>query len=207
MSMKIFIASLALGIVISFAASDTASGQLDRSRISPLQPAQFELKSEKTALHRSLWHTLSPLASGFLIGGILGEDAVVPAASLFTYGLMIGPSTGNIYANDWKRGFNGFLFRALGIGAMIMSKTYSGEHLDGGARPNSYGSGSSLQATDVVLVAGIAIFSGGILYNFVTTDQSVREYNKRVRQGIGVRLAPSIDRKTGTTLLTARITF
>ncbi len=211
MSLRHITVSVVIGILFILVTAEAVRAQSTGNRLAfgyqETELTQLELKSEKTALHRSLWHTLAPVVSGYLLVGIVGEDTAIPATSLLVYGLMIGPSTGNIYAHDWKRGFNGFLFRGLGIGTMILSEAYSGELLDGGPSPGFYGSGSSFQATDVVLAAGIVIFAGGIVYNFVTADQSVREYNERVRQGIGVRMAPSLDMKTGTPLLIARITF
>ncbi len=168
------------------------------------------LKSKKVAFRRSLWHTLAPVASAFVISRLTeGNTIEAPVAALLGYGLMVGPSMGNLYAEDWSRGINGFVFRGLGVGAVILAGSLGDDVIDytpiGGYDRHDWH--DPLTESEFVRLVGTAIYIGGVLYNFLTLNRSVDEYSHDLKKGVRIEVSPSYDIKTGTPLLSTHIRF
>lgn len=167
-------------------------------------------KSKKKALRRSLWHTLAPSAAGVALALLSDDERVDNLAGLSVgYGLMIGPSMGSLYARDWYRGLNGFVFRSLGVGMVILSESLGDGIIDYGPFGNEHTEHwhDPLTVSEYVGLAGVGIIACGILYNYLTLNRSVDEYNHNLRKGVRIDVAPSYDFKSGTPLVSARISF
>jgi len=88
-------------------------GRRPRAGVSPVAPTR---KSPGTAAVLSIVATGAPIATGFALGDDTG-------AKLFLGGLVIGPSVGHLYAEQFGRGFGTIALRgaatALGLWSIV----------------------------------------------------------------------------------------
>jgi len=127
-----------------------------------------KFKSPKLAIAYSLFNTTIPTIAGMY----LYQKNESGLWAVF-YGVTIGPSIGNIYAKDYKRGFFGIGIRLFSELMIASSSIGKGIRLAGGDGSN-YDSG--MTHTQKVLT-GVII--GSAIYNIVTAPKSAREFNMR----------------------------
>jgi len=126
------------------------------------------------------------------IGGILG-----------LYGVIIGPSTGNFYANDYPRGFAGAGVRV--IGAFLMADGTS--ELFGREFADALGvDDRDVSLTDTKILIGEALILGSMIYNILSVDKSVAEYNNSSRR-FAINVKSTVINDTVAPVLTANINF
>lgn len=149
---------------------------------------EYQLKSPKSALNRAIAHTAIPIVSSAAILIISnpelfsGEGAGIFMflSLLFFYGTTVGPSAGNLYADDLNRGIGGILVRSLSWYFILSSRRNS-------------------TMKDIGLVGLL----GSALYNIATGPVSVRNYN----HSIHARLSPAVNPISGSVALTLKLKF
>jgi hypothetical protein len=128
-------------------------------------------KSRSLAIMYAFAATAGLTAAPFL----LKVNAPAPAFLIFP-GIIVGPSVGNIYANNWKGALNGSLIR-IGAGALFVAGGFSG--------------GGGLAGVFIISAIGIAIYS--VIYDiFFSSPRSVDEYNQRIREKSSISVHPWI---------------
>jgi len=143
-----------------------------------------KFKSPKIAIAYSLFNTTIPTIAGMY----LYQKNESGLWAVF-YGVTIGPSIGNIYVKDYKRGFFGIgirLFSELMIAQSAISHSIG---LMGGN--GSYNTQKGMSHTQKVFT-GVII--GSAIYNIVTAPKSAREFNIR-QNNVSVYPIISISKK------------
>jgi hypothetical protein len=119
-------------------------------------------KSENTAILWSLGSTMIPVGLGYLKGNLL---PVIP-------GIIIGPSVGHFYAEQWGRGIKSAAYRTIisGLGIALSYGMVEGAFRENRREP---------------LVAGIVVIGAtgtsliiSALYDIFTAPSSARKYNR-----------------------------
>lgn len=196
--MKTVIKGILLTLLLITSISATGMAQ----RVNSVQ--QQEKKSESEAWRQSIINTIMPVAIGYATARYVHSNFLRKVGGgLAVYGLIVGPSTGNFYANDGQRGMMGMLTRAA---AGYVMKDATREILSSYiADPLGWDKKEVSLTSTRNLIAG-SIFVASMVYNVISTRQSVKSYN-RSYAGVKLNVQPSYDPLTDTPLLTARITF
>jgi hypothetical protein len=90
-------------------------------------------------------------------------------------GIGVGPSVGNLYASDLRRGLTGLGLRMVGGLVTALGLAQAMEGKEGG---------------EALLLTGSGIIIGSALWNLGTIGKSVREFNERHH---GVAITPYLD--------------
>lgn len=136
------------------------------------------------------------ISAGFTFGGIIlgsffsaSEQGAVIGGPLLLASVIIGPSTGSIYGNDWSSARSGIAVRSgailtTGIGVIIAGVSLF-------SREGAEGTGFKVGA--VIAYTGFGILTISSIYDmFVTSARSVRAYNEAKQNGVTVALSPWI---------------
>ncbi|MDX1586926.1 MAG: hypothetical protein R3222_09285 [Balneolaceae bacterium] len=164
-----FCKGLLLAIMLFIGLSDTAMAQpeLGRSRY---------LKNVSEARNRALTNTILPIVTGITAANVFENNTVQTLGSaLAIYGLVMGPSGGNFYAEDYLRGGLGVAARA-GIGYfMLLDATR--ELMGKEVATSMTWDNKEVKLTDTKILIGAGAFLGTIVYNILSSKASVKEYN------------------------------
>lgn len=136
-----------------------------------------ELKSASKARTIALTNTLSPVGVGLGSVALFENNTIqTVGAALAVYGLVVGPSTGNFYAEDYKRGAFGMLVRGTGLFLMVDAtrEIFGNEFADALKIDDQ-----KVSLTDTKILIGEVLVLGSIAYNILSTQASVEEYNNR----------------------------
>lgn len=162
------------------------------------------LKNVSEARNRALTGTMIPLITGVAATKLFKSETMqTVGASLAVYGLVMGPSTGNYYAEDYMRGTLGAVVRA-GVGYYLLLDAT--RELMGKQVSESLGwDDKDVELTDTRVLIGAGVFLGSMIYNVISSKQSVDEYNGSM--GYGMRLdGENVGGKT-VPVVTARFAF
>lgn len=133
-------------------------------------------KKPTAALAMALGHTLIPIGAGLLLG-TAGDSNVegvqlISAVGLMTYGGLVGPSMGNFYAKDYRRGGLGIAMRVVGT-AMVAHSI--GKAMSWGNDDEAEG-----PAPDQWMgTAGSFLVLGSAVWNIFTAASSAEAYNEK----------------------------
>ena len=146
-------------------------------------------KSETTAFYWSLGATLMPCLPSLIIrrGGAAPWGAI--QVGLIASAIIVGPSAGHFYANQWGRGLKSAGLR-LGLSALGSALVLWGF---GEAHPWSGDGGGGTQAVLGIVFLVPAI--GSVVYDIFNAPSSARKYNKLIEKRGNVYLMPKIDLK------------
>lgn len=177
------------------------------SEVSYAQPeigSSRYLKSVSEARNRALTGTIVPVATGIVATKIFKSEAMqTVGASLAVYGLVMGPSVGNFYAEDYLRGTLGAAVRT-GVGYyMLLDAT---RELMGKQVSESLGwDNKDVEISDTQVIIGAGVFLGSMVYNVLSSKKSVEEFNR----SMGYGMLPGVQQVGGKNVpvLTARINF
>lgn len=135
------------------------------------------LKNGPEARSRAVTATVLPVITGISATKFFKNKTLkTVGASLAIYGLVMGPSAGNFYAEDYLRGGLGVAARA-GIGYfMLLDAT---RELMGKDVAESVGwDHKDVELTDTRVLIGAGVFLGSMIYNVLSSKASAREYNQ-----------------------------
>ncbi|MDX1637378.1 MAG: hypothetical protein R3281_05385 [Balneolaceae bacterium] len=161
---------------------------------------QNQFKSTKKAFTRAALHTLVPVALGYPLFNFTDQVSVSTAGGLMmAYGILLGPSMGNFYADDDERGQLGLNIRAGSAGFLAACSLFLVPDMFAGI----FGSEDSIDYSGIKTVTYITggVVAGSIVFNLATIPHSVNEYNRQVeldlRPGIqfignSSRMGPSV---------------
>lgn len=149
------------------------------------RPFQYgmEAKDPGTALAQAFSNTVLPVALGWGTVWLVEQPLLeTSGASLAVYGLVVGPSTGNFYADDFMRGGIGVVARAAGAW-LLRDATQEIFGRDFADALNVDDAPASIRDTKILI--GTGLFVTSIAYNLISAGASVREYN--AARGLQVR--------------------
>ncbi len=139
--------------------------------------AQAQNPESRQAYGSALFHTLVPIAGGYLLHRHSGETGQSIGSVMGAYGFVVGPSMGNYHANDNTRGMAGVVFRTAGTvfaGAGLFHNFYANE------------SRNADPGRQVFLYLGIS----SALWNLFSIGQSLRDYPIQQRRLKSAPLRP-----------------
>lgn len=193
------IKSLFVTFIILASVTVTALAQAETGGL--MQDAR--VRSENQAVTQSIINTLMPIAVGYgSVKLFKGNTVETIGASLAIYGLIVGPSTGNFYANDYLRGGLGALTR---LGAAFLLQDATSEVFGRDFANALHVDNESVKLGDTNIIVGSALMVGTIAYNLVTAPVSVREYNRKMGYAMEIQSLPGTGRSAP--MLTAKINF
>lgn len=162
-----------------------------------------DLKSVSQARGIAFTNTLLPMATGIATVALFDNNTVQTIGAITAvYGLVMGPSTGNFYANDYGRGMAGLAARAAGVYLMADAT----REIFGSEFANALGiDDKEVSLTDTKILIGEFLVLGSTVYNIITAKASVKEYNEQ--QGVTVRISSAKIRDRRAPLLTATVHF
>ena len=165
-------------IVLTLIISESIAAQGDSTKT---------VKTKSAAAAVSLIFTLVPVAGGAAIIGQnfpFGDEAEAErGAVLMLAGLVVGPSTGHIYA-EARKPLLGISVRCLCIAVIL--------------------AGTRVFDSDIPAIPGSMLFVGSIIHDFATLGKSVDEYNRRHEQST-ISIAPTYWPKHGAVGLSASL--
>jgi len=118
----------------------------------------------------------SSLGTGILGGAAgfaIGHAADAPVAALFLTGYMIGPSLGHFYAGRTGRAFVGMGIRVVALAGL------------GFGFASSFDESAPGRGTGLV-VAGLVVGAGSVLFDIVDAPHSARVHNRMVRRSLAI---------------------
>lgn len=158
-------------------------------------------RMEGMALRQSLFNTVAPMALGLGAVALFENRTVRTVGAWMTvYGLVIGPSTGNFYANDYARGGVGALVR---FGGAVLLRNATSEVFGRQFANLLHVDDKSVSFGDTDVLIGSALLVGSIAYNIITGPVSVREYNRKMGYVMEMESLPGTGKVAP--VLTARI--
>lgn len=151
-----------------------------QSEISVTTNANEQPKTISEARTLVFTNTLMPVGVGMGTVALFENNTVQSiGAAMAVYGIVVGPSTGNFYANDYARGGLGMAVRF--VGAYLMKNATSeifGHRFSNALHVDN--KDVSIGDTKILIGAGLVI--GSMVYNFVTASKSVKEFNKGMKR-------------------------
>lgn len=195
--MKLFKWLLLTLFIVSFSLECAAQAELGRPRRG--------LKKVDEARSLAITNTVLATGTGLLAASIFEGSTLKKAAGyLAIYGLMVGPSTGNFYAEDYTRGGFGALARAAAGIWLLKDATREvlGKNIE---EVMPWEDEEKVKFADTKIWVGTTIVVGSAIYNFISAKQSVEEHNAR----LGYRFSMSAETVYGEPypVFTARINF
>lgn len=170
-----------ISLLILFTSTAFSQPELGGSRI--------EVKTVEQARGLAATNTLMPLAVGIGTVALFENNTIqTVGAAMALYGLAMGPSTGNFYADDYTRGLLGLLTRAAG-GYLMADAT---SEIFGSKFANALNvDNKRVSLTDTKIIIGEVLIVGSIIYNLISAKKSVAEYNASQGQRIRISVEPS----------------
>ena len=160
-------------------------------------------RSEDQAIRLAMINTVFPVALGYGATVLFDDQSVQKVgAAVAVYGLVVGPSTGNFYANDYLRGGLGVMAR---FGGALLLQDATTE-LFGNKFATVLGvDDREVSFNDTGVLIGGALMVGGIAFNIATAPLSAREHNRSM--GYAFRMQPIPGTGRTAPVLAARIRF
>lgn len=151
-----------------------------------------DVKSVSQARGIALTNTFLPIASGLASLAIFESESVQTIGAItVVYGMIMGPSTGNFYANDYSRGLLGLVTRAAGVYLLAdASSEIFGRNFADALNVDD----KKVSLTDTKMVVGQLLILGSAAYNIISAGKSVKEYNERYGYNVSVSTTAVNDR-------------
>lgn len=195
---------LYLGLVLFFLGlSSTVIAQ--SSSVTVRRPfADDDLKSVSKARFIALTNTALSIGTGLAAVSLFDNDTVQRGGAILgAYGIIMAPSTGNMYAQDYPRALVGIGARAIGAYLMLdaTSEIFGTEFAD---QLNVDDEDVSL--TDTKVLIGEALVLGGMVYSILSSKKSVEQYNA-TQAGFAFNINSAKINDKVAPVLTARYNF
>lgn len=163
-------------------------------------------ESKSVSKARSIALTNTILSVGTGIGAVAlfdNKTLETTGAILGLYGIVMAPSTGHFYAEDYPRGVIGIGARAIGSILMVdaTSEIFGRNFADALGVDDK-----DVSLTDAKILVGEVLIVGSIIYNLLSTKASVEKFNSR-RSQFGLNIGPTVVDDKVAPVLTASINF
>lgn len=162
-----------------------------------------QLKNVSQGRSIALTNTVMAMATGVAAVSLFSNNTIeTTGAALTVYGIVMGPSTGNFYAEDYSRGLVGAAGRAAGAFLMAdATREVFGHSFADALQIDD----QEVSLTDTKMLIGGSLVVASAVYNLLSIKQSVNNYN--ARWGLSMNVASAGFSHTLTPMLTARYNF
>lgn len=157
---------------LSAPAAAPAPGGLHGLAVAPAR------KSAERAVAYAIGGTLLPIVAGLHLNRLEGPIGSLGGAGV-AFGYLAGPSLGNFYGDDARRGLIGMGLR-LGGGLLFATGVVL-------ALDEAFG-GDRHPAAGPIMIGSLVVIGGSAIWNVTTAPASVRAYNQRR----GLSIAPIV---------------
>lgn len=140
-------------------------------------------KKDQSMPNQQMLHYKSPSIAFLLSAGstmipiLIGMNKIEPDLELVAAGSLLGPSIGNFYAGDTRRGINGILFR--GGGLLMTTMGFIMYFDDANATEVDDDEWEYGNDGEALIYGGLAIIGISAVWDIVMAPISAREYNKK----------------------------
>ena len=176
-----------------------------QSEISISRPfGNDQRKTVSKARSIALTNTALSIGAGVTAVALFDNNTIQKTGAYLTlYGIVAGASTGNFYAEDYPRGVIGMGARAVGTILMVDAT----REIFGQRFANTLGvDDKDVSFTDTKMLIGEGLILAGLIYNIISLDASVREYNTGGRN-FSVNITPAVVDEEVAPVLTASLRF
>lgn len=166
--------------------------------------ASGQKKTVSKARSIALTNTILSIGVGVTSVALFDNNTIQKGGAYLTlYGIAAGASTGNFYAQDYPRGVIGMGART--IGAVLMADAT--REVFGHRFANTlHVDDKRVSLTDTKMLIGEGLILAGFIYNFITLDASVKEFNSGGRS-LSVNISPKVVNDKVAPVLTASLRF
>jgi hypothetical protein len=213
--MKVIIILMIMALSSNAIAHESEGEQLDKlgsyvlsGPISPL--FDFENDMQRKSVSHARWNAIGFTFVPIFLGSVIypsgsdedgSEFREIAGSIMVLGGIVIGPSAGSIYADDWRRATYGMIIRSGGI---LVASAGVGALISG-----ALGSDDSVAGLGVVLFAGgLAVTAGSMIYDIILSSQrSVEDYNRRHQGRAELSVLPWFEANSGRPGFTLNLRF
>lgn len=163
-----------------------------------------EKKTVSKARSIALMNTALSIGTGISAVALFDNTKVQKAGAYLTiYGIIAGASTGNFYAEDYPRGVIGMGARTVGAILMIdATSEVFGQRFESTLNIDD----KEVSLTDTKMLIGEAFLIGGFIYNLISLNSSVEEYNSGGRK-FSVNVNSAVVNDKVAPVVTAQVNF
>lgn len=185
-----------------FGISSVAYSQSEVSINSPYASGQQKTASKARSI--ALTNTVLSIGSGISAVAFFDNNTIQKTGAYLTlYGIVAGASTGNFYAKDYPRGVIGMGARAVGTILMVdATREVFGHRFANTLNVDN----KKVSLTDTKMLIGEGLILAGFIYNMISLNTSVQEYNSGGRS-FAVNVAPTVVDDKVAPALTASFRF
>ncbi|WP_445666064.1 hypothetical protein [Fodinibius sp. AD559] len=193
---------LILFFCLLFGISFSADAQSEVSINRPYASDQQKTVSKARSI--ALTNTVLSIGTGVTAVALFDNNTIQKAGAYLTlYGIVAGASTGNFYAEDYPRGVIGMGARTVGTLLMIDAT----REVFGHRFANSLNiDNEEVSLTDTKMLIGEGLILAGFIYNIVSLNASVKEYNSGGRN-FSINVTPAVVDDKVAPVLTASLRF
>lgn len=191
-----------LFLCLLFGISFSADAQSEVSINRPFASDQQKTVSKARSI--ALMNTVLSIGTGVTAVALFDDNTVQKTGSyLALYGIVAGASTGNFYAEDYPRGVIGMGARVVGAILMVdATREVFGHRFANTLNLDN----EEVSLTDTKMLIGGGFILAGFIYNMISLNASVREYNSGGRN-ISINITPAVYDDKVTPMLTASLRF
>ena len=165
----------------------------------------YDLKNYSTALALSLGTTIVSVGSGAALS--VNEQLQVPAFILVFGGILVAPSSGNMYAKNQAEVKHGIITRTaglslVGIGTWVAFQNSFNLNLSGYDEDDDNGNPT---AGYIIALGGVALYSYGLIRDFFSLRRSVTDFNHRHQTELSI--IPLYDAANNAPVLSLKLSF
>jgi hypothetical protein len=181
-----------------------SSAVYSQSEISINRPYGNQQKTVSKARSIALTNTALSIGAGVTAVALFDNNTIQKTgAYLSLYGIVAGASTGNFYAEDYPRGVIGMGARAVGTILMIdATREVFGQRFANTLNVDD----QKVSLTDTKMLIGEGLILAGFIYNLVSLNASVKEYNSGGRR-FSISITPTVVDDELAPVLTASLRF
>lgn len=152
----------------------------------------------------ALTNTALSIGAGIASVAFIDNNTVQKAGAFLTvYGIVLAPSTGNFYVEDYPRGVIGMGARAVGTYLMVDAT----REVFGDTFANTFDVDTKkVSLTDTKMLVGEGLILAGLIYNLISLKSSVQEYNSN-SQNFTLNVNSAVIDDNITPVLTASFNF
>lgn len=189
-----------IGMIIS--TSITLQAQSEVNVDSPFGGSQTKTISQARSI--TLTNTVISIGTGVSTVAFFDNKKIQTAgAYLAVYGIIAGPSTGNFYAKDYPRGVIGMGVRTIGALLMVdATREVFGHRFANTLNVDN----EEVSLTDTKILIGEGLILAGFIYNMISLNASVEEYNSGGRN-FSINVTPAVVNDKVAPVLTASLRF
>ncbi|WP_440998983.1 hypothetical protein [Fodinibius sp. SL11] len=189
-------------LVLLFGISSAAYPQSEVSINRPFAGDQQKTVSKARSI--ALTNTVLSIGTGVTAVALFDNNTIQKTGAYLTlYGLVVGTSTGNFYAEDYPRGVIGMGARAVGTLLMVdATREVFGHRFANTLNVDN----EKVSLTDTKMLIGEGLLLAGFIYNMISLNASVEQYNTGGRN-FSVNVRPTVVDDKVAPVLTASLRF